>query len=224
MEKDTSKSEHRFLDIPTSQTTLGFAIWQDASEQLFEICMDCYLDPAERVLQPTPQAFDPAECALQRQECIKKALEYFNMPLQLSPPGVRMGVKSSTLQKAHANFIRKLVCDAVEIMEMDFTSMHDSTQQFSEFDATGPLACFRFQKKEGESDATAVFCATARRNIDCNCDHAWNASAPCFFPSPIEQQEMILAGQALHIKVSFVPESTSGNMNVPAYMKLECRE
>lgn len=101
-----------------------------------------------------------------------------------------------------------------QIMEADFNRARKSPQLFTS--KPEPVAFIKLQKKA--DGAIGVFCGSVRGKELCKSASWWRSSAPCLYPSQLEQEEMRLAGQALQVKVSFTP----GTDALPGSMKLEC--
>lgn len=70
--------------------------------------MDCYLEVSERVLLRSARPLEPAAS-------ITAALDYFNIPERLRPPGVRLVMKTLALRDQHKSRLRRLMTEAVQV-------------------------------------------------------------------------------------------------------------
>lgn len=71
-----------------------------------QICIDCYLDPAQSI------SFNRA---LTSAADAKSALEFFDLPVELWPPGIRMASRTLEMHARHANKLRGLTREAAQV-------------------------------------------------------------------------------------------------------------
>ncbi|KAK9813775.1 hypothetical protein WJX73_008817 [Symbiochloris irregularis] len=101
------------LTIPSSASSgeePTFTPSWDGTEDAFKVCMTCYIEDADQKLKEGLCKVLPA-CVL------VNALDFFNIPAKLWPPGARLNKKLLQEQDNYHCQLRKAVLTAVEIME-----------------------------------------------------------------------------------------------------------
>ncbi|KAK9800896.1 hypothetical protein WJX73_008089 [Symbiochloris irregularis] len=200
------------LEIPADETASvpGLVGWHNGTVALFQICMDCYLEIGERVLLRSARPLESAAS-------VTAALDYFNIPDELRPPGVRLVMRTLALREDHKNRLRRFMTEAVQMMDSEFGSAHPAFQMSLQKE---PTASFYFSKVPVLSNRTTftlgIFSLQRRTDYLGRADPQTGARQ---YLDALEQQEMTLAGQALQVSVKF---SDRRNDWGAAIMELSC--
>ncbi|KAK9812524.1 hypothetical protein WJX73_005911 [Symbiochloris irregularis] len=103
------------LEIPSKRSrgaAPDFAAWEDGSDDLFHASMNCSLDDVDQILDRGSPKVIPAPLLI-------PALEYFNLPVSLWPPGVRMVKNTAEMRQGFTEHLKKRMEKAVQMMVSD---------------------------------------------------------------------------------------------------------
>ncbi|KAK9808569.1 hypothetical protein WJX73_010048 [Symbiochloris irregularis] len=125
------------LEIPSQASqgaAPGFARWNKGTEDLFQVCMDCYVEESE-------EGQEERFCKVLPAPAMISALDFFNIPQERWPVGVQMAKKTLQMRKGYQKHLRNLMKQCIGMLSSEVLSR---TSPGSLYNKADPRAAFVF--------------------------------------------------------------------------------
>ncbi|KAK9812468.1 hypothetical protein WJX73_002131 [Symbiochloris irregularis] len=194
---DDAKSDIITLEIPSQAAAQEAApsllpAWPTGTEELFKVCMDCYLEGPEKQTTGCPALVPAAE--------LLPAVRFFGIPEKLWPPGFRVAMQLLNVRNNYVEELKNLLPRCLQMMEQKLQSKYDAFTSL----LNGTAAFYFYITNTGTARIEI-----GRETIDASGRHthghdAINAGGTELTLTDQAKHELTLAGQALQVSVVFL--------------------